>query len=290
MSQRNASSSSAQLSAQVPGSTPALFDWLSEQLHAGFESQALLQALVQRGWSNAIAQQAIRLLTTESPGPHSLPSGPAPALHNAPSAIDVGDRQVEVLLSIEHPQIVLFGNVLSDAECDAIIAAARPYLHRSRTVQTQTGGEEINSDRTSEGMFFQRGQTLEVGLLETRLAHLLQWPVENGEGLQVLHYRPGAQYKPHHDYFDPAEPGTPRILHRGGQRVGTVIVYLNEPEAGGATFFPETRLRVHPRRGHAVFFGYEKPVAETLTLHGGEPVLSGEKWIATKWLRERHFQ
>ena len=74
--------------------------------------------------------------------------------------------------------------------------------------------------------------------IERRLAAMVRWPYENGEGLQVLRYRHGAQYVPHYDYFDPAQPGTPRILQRGGQRVGTIVMYLRTPERGGATIFP----------------------------------------------------
>ena len=120
-------------------------------------------------------------------------------------------------------------------------------------------------------------------------ARLVNWPEENGEGLQILRYAPGAQYRPHYDYFDPAEPGTPTILRRGGQRVGTLVMYLQEPERGGATVFPDIGLEVAPKRGTAVFFSYERPDPGTRTLHGGAPVLAGEKWVATKWLREREF-
>jgi prolyl 4-hydroxylase len=59
---------------------------------------------------------------------------------------------------------------------------------------------------------------------------------------------------------------------------------------GGATTFPDVGLQVVPRRGNAVFFSYNRPDPATKTLHGGAPVLEGEKWIATKWLREREFK
>ncbi|MEO6018503.1 MAG: 2OG-Fe(II) oxygenase, partial [Polaromonas sp.] len=99
----------------------------------------------------------------------------------------------------------------------------------------------------------------------------------------------GAQYKPHYDYFDPGEPGTPAILRRGGQRVASLIMYLREPAEGGATVFPDIDVRVKPLRGSAVFFSYPQAHPCSLTLHGGEPVQAGEKWIVTKWLREREF-
>jgi prolyl 4-hydroxylase len=196
---------------------------------------------------------------------------------------------VGVLAQLKHPRVIVLGNLLSDAECEALIAAAKPRLTRSLTVSTTTGGEEVNADRTSNGMFFTRGEMAAVRVLEQRIAKLFNWPIENGEGLQILHYRPGAEYKPHYDYFDPKEPGTPTILKRGGQRVATILVYLNDPEKGGGTTFPDVGLEVAPQRGNAVFFSYDKPHVSTQSLHGGAPVIAGEKWIATKWLRERPF-
>jgi prolyl 4-hydroxylase len=160
---------------------------------------------------------------------------------------------------------------------------------RSLTVATQTGGEELNADRTSNGMFYARSENELVARIERRLAQLTRWPLDNGEGLQILHYRPGAEYKPHYDYFEPSEPGTPTILKRGGQRVATIIMYLHEPAKGGGTVFPDVNLEVAPKRGHAVFFSYNRAHPASKSLHGGAPVIEGEKWIATKWLREGKF-
>jgi prolyl 4-hydroxylase len=214
---------------------------------------------------------------------------PAPDLGAAPRALDLGDRVVKLLFSLHHPRVALFGNFLSPQECEALIEAATPRLARSLTVQTHTGAEQVNAARTSDGMFFKRGETELIERIEARIARLLHWPVGNGEGVQVLHYLPGAEYKPHYDYFDPAAEGTARIIAHGGQRVATLVMYLNEPEAGGGTIFPGIGLEVAPQRGSALYFGYERPDPSTGTLHGGTPVLAGEKWVATKWLREREF-
>lgn len=279
------------LATQLPGTTPELLLWMEEQLADGLSHTALLQALRDAGWRSDIVVPALQQLGGAKDAATTAASQPLPGpdLAHSPSSIDVGDREVHVLMALEHPRIVLFGNLLSSDECEALIAAAEPRMRRSLTVATQTGGEEVSVDRTSQGMFFQRGETPVVARLEARIARLLQWPLHNGEGLQVLHYGPHAEYKPHHDYFDPAEPGTPTIVRRGGQRVGTLVVYLNEPEQGGGTSFPESRLVIQPRRGNAVFFSYAEPDPATLTLHGGAPVLTGHKWIATKWLRQREF-
>lgn len=291
--------------------TPELRRWIIEQASAGFSPESVLKAMLDAGWEEGVAEKALERtlldhLSTVSPQQLSavapevreavqsaLGAGvrvPAIDLSGSPRRIDAGDRWVDVITHLNHPRVVVLGNLLSAEECDAIIESARPRLARSLTVQTSTGGEELNPDRTSNGMFFNRGQTPEVTAVEERIARLVGWPLENGEGLQVLHYRPGAEYKPHYDYFDPDEPGTPTILKRGGQRVATLVMYLNEPARGGGTTFPDVGLEVAPVRGHAVFFSYDRPHPSTRTLHGGAPVLEGEKWVATKWLREGEFK
>jgi prolyl 4-hydroxylase len=290
--------------------TPELRQWIVAQAQQGFAADAVLKSMMDSGWNEDVAIAALETTLREhlagvqagvqtgaqkpaAQQPIALPAAvpvPRPAIDESPLYVDAGDRRVSVLSSISSPHIVVFGNVLSDDECDALIAAAKPRLNRSLTVATKTGGEELNADRTSNGMFFRRDENDVVKTLEARLAALVNWPIENGEGLQILHYRPGTEYKPHYDYFDPNEPGTPTILKRGGQRVATIIMYLSEPEKGGGTTFPDVQLEVAPKRGNAVFFSYDRAHPSTKTLHGGAPVIAGEKWIATKWLRERRFE
>jgi prolyl 4-hydroxylase len=244
------------------------------------------------GWDEDVAIAAMEDTLTQHLD-QALPAPvPVPDIDwvGSPRWLDAGDRQVEVVMAMQQPRVVVLGGLLSEAECDALIDAARPRLARSLTVQTATGGEEVNADRTSQGMFFDRGESPLLRTIEERIARLLRWPLERGEGIQVLHYRPGAEYKPHYDYFDPDQPGTPTILKRGGQRVGTLVIYLNNPEAGGGTTFPDVGLEVAPRKGSAVFFNYDRPHPATRSLHGGAPVLAGDKWVATKWLREGVFE
>ena len=277
--------------------TPELRQWIVEQAQAGHSADSVLASMKASGWDETVAIDAMESTLRGHLDQHAQAAGlppavpvPEPDVADSPLYLDAGDRQVAVLSTLALPRVVVFGGLLSDAECDALIAAARPRMSRSLTVATKTGGEEVNEDRTSQGMFFQRGESELVRTIEARIARLVNWPVQNGEGIQVLQYVPGTEYKPHYDYFDPAEPGTPTILRRGGQRVGTVVMYLSEPEKGGGTTFPDVFLEVAPKRGNAVFFSYERPHPSTRTLHGGAPVIAGEKWIATKWLREGEFR
>lgn len=280
--------------------TPELRQWIIEQAQAGCQPDAVLAAMRSSGWDEEVALDALNHTLQDFLGgqagsqavaqalPQPVPV-PEPELDDSPSTLWAHDRAVSVLLTMRHPRVVVFGGLLSDAECDELVAAAAPRMARSETVVNETGGNEVNAARTSDGMFFGRGELPICHRIEQRIAALVRWPVVNGEGLQVLHYRPGAEYKPHHDYFDPAQPGMAAVLRRGGQRVGTLVMYLNTPERGGATVFPDVQLDVAPVKGNAVFFSYDRPHAVTRTLHGGAPVLAGEKWVATKWLREREF-
>lgn len=275
--------------------TPDVQQWLESQRAAGFDALSLYKALRDAGWGHEVACTMVDLQPAQVPGAAAGAEASAaravPWPHGAGERLwlDAGDRQVRALAVLRDPPVALLADLLSPAECQGLIEAARPRLSRSLTVSVKTGGEEENADRTSQGMFFERGESELIARIESRLAHLLDWPVEHGEGLQILRYGPGAQYKPHYDYFDPAEPGTPSILQRGGQRVATVVMYLNEPEAGGGTVFPDANFECLPSQGHAVFFNYSRPHPSSRSLHGGSPVIRGEKWIATKWLREGPF-
>jgi prolyl 4-hydroxylase len=284
--------------------------WLIEQIRAGQPTQVLLQAMCDRGWRRDVAMGLIAQALGERSEPGAMPvlpvspqavaptdDGavvvakpiPAPAIDDGVLYVDVGDRRVPVLMHLPEPRIVLFGDFLSKQECDRLVEAARPRMQRSMTADPRTGETMIDTVRTSRGMFFHRDETPLVRMIEARIAKLLQWPVSHGEHLQVLHYRPGDRYEPHYDYFDPTQPGAAPLLARGGQRLATFLMYLREPERGGDTTFPDLGLSFAPKRGSALFFSYAVPDPSSKSLHGGAPVQAGEKWVATKWLREGVF-
>lgn len=272
--------------------TPQLRQWIIEQSSAGHSVESVLSAMKTSGWREDTALTALETTLKEHAWPlvQAGKSLPEPTLASGATSVWAHDREVKVLVSMARPRVLVLGGLLSPQECEDMIALAQPRLARSETVINATGGSEVNVARTSQGMFFGRAENELCQRIEARIAALVNWPVDRGEGLQILHYGPGAEYKPHYDYFDPEQPGTPSILRRGGQRVATLVTYLNTPEAGGATVFPDIGLEVNAVAGNAVFFSYALPHPMTQTLHGGAPVVRGEKWVATKWLREQRFE
>lgn len=198
-------------------------------------------------------------------------------------------RVCNILIDVKVPRIVLVDNFLSNAECEQIINIAKPEIKRSMVVNRDAPGSKVDDVRTSSGMFISKSFNDLIKDIENRVSLLTNWPVSHQESTQVLNYQIGQEYKAHNDYFDLNSPNTPTTLARGGQRIGTVVMYLNDCASGGGTIFPESGIEVKPKKGCAVFFGYPTHDKNSKTLHGGLPVISGEKWIAVKWLRQSEF-
>jgi len=284
--------------------TPELRRWIIRQTEAGHSPHTLLTELVTQGYAEEIAI-AIMTATLETrlseirsrTGNDHTPVDqrndmadaipvPHPISLSWPSVIRSHDRDVKILFSLQHPRVVLFGDLISHQECDALIALSRPRITPSSVIDMAQGGEQRHEARTSRRAALTRGGTPLIARIEQRIAALLNWPLNHGEALQILRYEAGQEYTPHYDYVDPAQPGAAPFFARGGQRVASLVMYLNTPKGGGATNFPDIGLEVAAVKGNAVFFSYDRPYPATKTLHGGMPVGAGEKWVATKWLRE----
>jgi prolyl 4-hydroxylase len=293
---------------------PDLKNWFRDMIARRTSRDDLLRALLAAGYQKRTAEDAVAAACAAIPAPapepapppvavaavpdSALPSGAAgegasfsEQLAQTPNTFEAADREVAMLFALAAPRVILFGDLLAPEECDELITMSRGKLARSSVVNAATGHYDVHPHRTSSGTHFARGENALVQRIERRIAELVQHPVEHGEPLQILHYQPGGEYKPHFDYFDPAQPGNEAVLKHGGQRVATLVMYLNDVEAGGSTVFPEIGLDVLPRRGNAVYFAYttEQGELDARSLHGGSPVSAGEKWIATKWFRQRPY-
>ena len=82
-------------------------------------------------------------------------------------------------------------------------------------------------------MFFGRGEDAVVAAVERKVAEWLLIPPGHAEGLQVLRYARGQEYRPHFDYFFHAAAND-----NGGNRLATALLYLSDVEEGGETIFP----------------------------------------------------
>ena len=198
--------------------------------------------------------------------------------HNG-NKIKTEDREIDIIAKFEEPLVVVLGSVLDEEECEALIELSKERLERSKIGSTR----EVSDIRTSRGTFLTDVKDEVVLRVEKRISTMIGIPVEHGEGLHILKYEPGQEYKEHFDYFASTSKAA------SNNRIATVVLYLNDVEEGGQTYFPKLNLSVFPKKGMAVYFEYfyNDQQLNELTLHGGAPVVQGEKWIATQWIRRK---
>nr|WP_240628528.1 2OG-Fe(II) oxygenase [Bacillus salacetis] len=198
--------------------------------------------------------------------------------HHTGNKIKTEDREINIIAKMEEPLIVVLGNVLSDEECDALIKLSKDKMKRSKIGNTR----DENELRTSSSTFMEENESEVVTRVEKRISQIMNIPYEHGEGLQMLNYKIGQEYKAHFDFFKKAD----------NPRISTLVMYLNDVELGGETYFPKLKFSVSPQKGMAVYFEYfyDNQELNDLTLHGGAPVIIGDKWAATQWMRRKRIK
>lgn len=173
---------------------------------------------------------------------------------------------------------------LSPDECagliDRIEAGRRPS-----TIADDLGYEAF---RTSETCDLYDEDPFIAGI-NAKLAEYAGIDPAYGEPLQGQRYAVGQEFKAHTDYFEPDGADFERYCGRSGNRTWTLMVYLNEPKAGGATRFTRADKTIQPDTGKLVAWNNRLPDGSMnpTTIHHGMKVRSGVKYIITKWYRER---
>lgn len=189
------------------------------------------------------------------------------------------------------PLVCLFENFLEEREIEALLAAAANQLQEALVSAASSGVRSDN--RSGSNCWVKHDHDEVIRGLAGRVAEIVGLPLEQAESLQVIHYGAGQEYAPHYDAWDPATERGRRCMAHGGQRLVTCLLYLNEPSAGGNTLFPNLDLEIRPLRGRMLLFHNchpESTVRHPDSLHGGLPVLEGEKWACNFWFREQNYQ
>ncbi|MBA0849766.1 hypothetical protein Goshw_020514 [Gossypium schwendimanii] len=199
------------------------------------------------------------------------------------------------------PRAYYFPDFATAEQCEHIIGMAKLNLKPS-TLALRKGETEENTKgtRTSSGTFISASEdeSRTLDLIEKKIAKVTSIPQSHGEAFNVLRYEIGQKYDSHYDAFNPSEYGP-----QSSQRVASFLLYLSDVEEGGETMFPFENgmsvkgydyrqcvgLKVKPRRGDGLLFYslFLNGTIDPTSLHGSCPVIKGEKWVATKWIRDQ---
>ena len=192
-----------------------------------------------------------------------------------------GDR-----LGNEHFSLYRVPAFLTAAQCAGLIK----WIDKHAVPSTVVDETPISRDRVSYTCHFWSTEPDWVVDLQTRLFGFMGLSALLAEPLQGQRYARDGFYRPHYDAFDSCKKSLyTQHTQNGGQRTWTCMVNLNTPKKGGATVFPNLNLEVPAKRGQMLLWNNTLADGEinSLSLHGGDKVLSGKKYIITQWFRQR---
>jgi len=177
------------------------------------------------------------------------------------------------------PLVVRMPGFASRDECDTL-------LKLSDDAQRSTiDNEQVTTEhRTSRTKWLDDDEV--PARLSERAAVISELPPSNAERWQLAQYGENCEYKLHVDTVPEFNDLAP------GGRFSTLLLYLDEPQEGGSTDFPDLGLRIKPETGTALYFrNVREPVSDPFGLethesscHAGAPVVRGAKHIATRWV------
>lgn len=234
-----------------------------------------------------IPQPIPRLIVPTPVLPSSEPVSPAFPVYNGVNPAYPGIQVLHAPTQAAMGPVYAVHNFLSHEECDALIHAASDTFVSAPVVGKEPSGT-ISPSRTSSTSFLARedlpGYMRKICALTGKVASHCELP-------QVGRYLPTQQYVQHYDAFDLTNEDGRRFASNGGQRVVTVLTYLNDVARGGHTTFPMLGFSVHPRKGMAVVF-FPATVAgqlDPMALHSAEPAVD-TKYVSQVWIRQGEYE
>lgn len=196
--------------------------------------------------------------------------------------------ELKPILQVSDIGVCLYQNVFSTMMCRHFVLKFNSQMKPSMVYDPASGRGEPNPVRTSTYLQV-TNENIDWFVLEAerRLAQLSGVETTFGEPLSVLQYSVGQEYKPHYDAFVGDDKALSSMLEDGGQRVKTMICYLQSANEGGETAFIRKGIKLNPPPGSVLIFNNTDNHGIVLkdSYHAGMPVKSGTKWIMTKWIR-----
>lgn len=190
--------------------------------------------------------------------------------------------------SINDPYVypVIYEKIISEDDANYMIKKSESLF----TPSTILSGEDTNI-RKSQTYWLSKHDEVGKKIVQ-KVCEIVYMPFENAEDIQIVKYEPGGFYKEHHDACCDKTDDCVDFCKDSGQRMATMVIYLNDNFEGGSTKFQNLNKEYKPTKTSGILF---RPLATNtnkchpLALHSGTPVISGIKYIANVWIREKKF-
>lgn len=181
--------------------------------------------------------------------------------------------------------IFVIDEFLTDQECSEL----RKIDHNDLIQSPLTYDNGDTDFRTSSTSYLNPNKYPMIEMIDKKISEALGIPVEYGEPTQLQKYQIGQQFKTHKDAFDPGTDAYEKYAEHWGNRTWTFMVYLSDVLEGGETYFPEIHRKFKPTLGRAVIWNnlHDDGIVNKNSLHAGNPVIQGEKYVITKWYRQK---
>ena len=269
--------------------SPDWEEWIDLNLRLGNCKQIMFQRSLDAGYSHDLLQRKIGIS-------YAAPSLAASSQQRTDVAVSLRSAQK---LNAKNLEIYRIDHFLSQSECAQIIATINASeLTTSSTYNASKPTERIvGSDRTSKTCYFGGSNAL-IAEVESRICKTLGINNRCAEQIQGQKYEVGQEFRFHTDYFDPELLKQDNSIN--GQRTWTFMVYLNTVEEGGYTSFPLAFCSSAPKMGTALVWNNLHSSTTSLNVndfgkenrfssHCGMPIIRGQKYILTKWFKEREI-
>lgn len=184
----------------------------------------------------------------------------------------------------KEPQI--YPNFITSEEADYILEQSKQKFEDSTII----GGYDVNIRKSQTCWLYKTDETIKN--IIQRVCDMHNYPIERAEDLQVVKYDPNGYYNEHHDSCCDENKKCKEFIERGGNRVVTMVIYLNDDFEGGATRFINLDKDIKPDKYSGILFypmNKSGKKCHRKALHAGLPVTSGNKYIANVWIREHEF-
>ena len=199
------------------------------------------------------------------------------------------------------PYLYTIDNFITDKECKFIINKAKDNLVAAGVSRMDNDNNDNKfkpgeyKGRTNSSYWMPLDKYPETLKIARKIADKIKCNYKHFESFQVIHYLETEEYQYHYDAYDIEEKDKyEKFCGLRGNRLRTVLVYLNDVEEGGSTGFDsldeyEEPIQVQAKKGRMVVFTNvnDDGTLNKRSRHAGLPIIKGEKWAFNLWLRER---